>query len=180
MTRLLNFDPGGEKLGWSVLDSGPRYVDGGVFRWPRNGRPYQEYRMRLTLACRSKVIELIKRYGPDRVVIEIVPAIGSEGFMKSGQGYIANVVATTIHNVAIELHVPVFQVSARSWESRIARRTSKSEKVTKPKIRNGVLEHLPELQDKLGREVGPGVLKEWDRWDALGIGLFALGHETVI
>lgn len=172
--RLLNFDPGGEKLGWAVIDQGPAYVQSGVFKWPRSGQPYQEYRVKLTKACRSVVHRLIDFYEPDRIVVEIVPAIGSVGFMQSGQGYIANVVATTIHNVAFERGVEFVQVSARSWESRIALRQTKKEKVTKPKIRNGVLTHFPHLKTLMS----PADLKEWDRWDAMGIGLFSLGHVT--
>ena len=171
--RILSIDPGGEKMGWAVLDPGPTYVGSGVLRWPREGQPYQPYRMYLTKQVRFEVALLIGLFEPEKIVCEIVPAIGGEGFMKSGQGYIANVVATTVHNVAMGCHIPVEQVGARSWEAKIAKRKIKSEKISKAKIRNGVLVHLPELKEDLSK-----YLNEWDRWDALGIGLFTLGFVT--
>lgn len=171
--RTLNFDPGGEKLGWAVLDPGPSYVASGVCRWPRAGRPYQPYRMSLTEQVRDEVWRLYMAWLPERVITEVVPAIGSQGFMASGQGYIANVVATTIHNMAMEIGIPIEQVSARSWEAKIAKRKTKKEKVTKPKIRNGVLVHLPGLKQELAE-----YLNEWDRWDAIAIGLHNLGCVT--
>lgn len=172
--RTLNFDPGGEKLGWAVVDQGPAHVQSGVLRFPRSGQPYQEYRVKLTSAVRESVRRLLYAYRPDRVVTEIVPPQGSAGFLMSGQSYIANVVATTIHNMCFELDVEFVQVSARSWQSRIALRKSKSDKITKPQIRNGVLTHFPGLK----KQMSPAQIKEWDRWDAIGIGLFSLGHVT--
>lgn len=172
--RTLSFDPGGEKLGWACLDSGPRYVASGVSRWPRAGQQYQPYRMYLTAQVRSTILFLLDDYEPEKIVTEIVPAIGSVGFMSSGQGYIANVVATTIHNVAMADGVPIEQISARSWEKEIALRPGgKSKKITKAQIRNGVLEHLPDLRKELSEH-----LMEWDRWDALGMGLVVLGCVT--
>jgi hypothetical protein len=75
--------------------------------------------------------------------------------------------------VALDSDIPVEQVSARSWESKIAKRKTKKEKVTKPKIRNGVLVHLPGLKQELAK-----YLNEWDRWDAIAIGLHNLGCIT--
>lgn len=170
--RRLTIDPGGEKLGWAILEPGPKYIGSGVLRWPRKERKYQEYRMDLTRASRQAIQELCELYDPEEIVTEIVPSVGSMGFMTSGQGYIANVVATTAHNVSFELGIPVKQVSARSWESRIALR-GRSKKITKAQIRNGVLSHLPELKVTLKDH-----LNEWDRWDALGLGLFCLGYKT--
>lgn len=172
--RTLNFDPGGERLGWAVIDQGPRYIQSGVLRFPRSKRPYQEYRVSLTSAVREAAKRLIYAYQPDRVVVEIVPPQGSAGFLMSGQSYIANVVATTIHNICLEEKVEFVQISARSWQSRIALRKSRSDKITKPQIRNGVLTHFPDLRTQMT----PAQLKEWDRWDAIGIGIFSLGHVT--
>jgi hypothetical protein len=129
--------------------------------------------MWLTQKVRMLVRYSIVTYAPEKIITEVVPAIGSQGFMASGQGYIANVVATTIHNVALDSDIPVEQVSARSWESKIAKRKTKKEKVTKPKIRNGVLVHLPGLKQELAK-----YLNEWDRWDAIAIGLHNLGCIT--
>jgi Holliday junction resolvasome RuvABC endonuclease subunit len=170
--RILSIDPGGERCGWAVLDPGPTYVASGVLSWPRNGQVYQSYRMDLTNYARDAFLDLVEIYEPEKVVVEIVPAVGSVGFMSSGQGYIANVVATTMHNIAHQVEVPVEQVSARAWESKIAKR-GKSKKITKAQIRNGVLVHLPKLKQKLAAH-----LNEWDRWDSVAIGLFALGYVT--
>jgi hypothetical protein len=172
--RVLGIDPGGEKYGWGVTESGPRYIDSGWVLHPRRKRDYQPYRMELTRLVRREAHDVIDSFAPDRIVVEVVPPFGSEGYMRGGQGYIANIVATTWHNVAMELGFPVEQVSARTWSSRMALRQSKSERVTKPKIRNGVLYHLPELRKKLATH-----LKEWDRWDAIGMTLFHLGYRTL-
>jgi hypothetical protein len=181
--RLLSFDTGAENLGWSVLrrDAGLElnlydnpYINAGVLKWPRQGRPQQEYRMEMTASCRTRIIDLIEHFEPDKIVTEIVPSQGSEGFLKSGQSYMANVVATVIHCAALELGVSAHQVSARTWASKIALRKTKSAKITKVQHRNGVLYHLPFLK----QELGPGAFKLWDLWDAIGIGLFELGYRT--
>lgn len=173
--RVLTFDPG-KKCGWAVLESsldGPKHMASGTLHFPREGKEtYQDYRLRLTLAIQKNTRRLCQLYAPDRVIVEIVPAQGSYGFMTSGQSYIANVTATTIHGVAMDRLIPLEQVSARSWQSRIAKR-GKSKKITKPQIRNGVLVFLPDLRKDLAE-----YLMAWDRWDAIGIALFSLGYQT--
>ena len=173
--RVLAFDPG-KRCGWAALESspdGPLHLGSGVLHIERKeNEKYQPYRMRLTQVVAFSTRTLCVTINPQKIITEIIPAQGSIGFMTSGQSYIANVTATTIHNVAYERDIPIEQVSARSWQKQIARR-GKSKGITKPQIRNGVLEHIPHLRKELSES-----LQNWDQWDALGIALFSLGFKT--
>jgi hypothetical protein len=102
------------------------------------------------------------------VVTEIVPPRGMNDF---AQGYLANVMATTIHAIAIYHGVKVEQVSARKVHNQIAI-GGKTKNPTKPQVRNGVLQLLPELKDSKAKEW----VKIFEEPDALAIALWRLGY----
>jgi hypothetical protein len=79
---------------------------------------------------------------------------------------------TTVHAIAIAYGIPVEQVSARTVQAKMALRKP-NVKVTKPQVRNGVLTHLPEMKERLMKNV-----KVFEESDALAIGLWYLGVQT--
>lgn len=165
--RVLSFDPGAERCGWACLDH-LTYLGSGILTCHRSSQQtFQEYRLRLTNLTRISVLALINQYDPDKIVNEVVPAVGGGNFINP-QSYLANVVTTTIHTAAIELNVPVEQISARSVQSRIAIR-GKGKKITKIQVRNGVISLLPEFRSYL-MKVKP------DETDAIAIGLVSQGY----
>lgn len=168
MTRILAIDPGAERAGWAVLDTGPEYIASGVVKFPRpKKQPFQEYRMMLAQFWVAESRGLITTFEPDHIVSETVP---SRGFNIPEQGYLANVQITTLHAVAFEYGRECSQVSASAVKNHISIR-SKSKKITKPQVRNGVLSLLPELKPRASNWV-----KIFEEPDALAIGLFFLGH----
>jgi Holliday junction resolvasome RuvABC endonuclease subunit len=76
----------------------------------------------------------------------------------------------TLHCAAFGRGSSVAQISARTVQSRIAKRTA-SKNITKAQVRNGVIELMPEVGIDLTQH-----LMEWDRWDAIAIGLCHLGY----
>lgn len=168
--RVLSFDPGAERMGHAVLESGPKFIVSGVRycnRWPKEA--FQAYRLRLEQLWVEETIALLDDYGPDAIVSEIVP---STGFNNASQSYLANTAITVVHAIAYSRGIPVHQLSARHVQKQIAIR-GKSKKITKPQVRNGVIQLLPELKPKLSKWV-----KIFEEPDALAVGLTYLGYSN--
>lgn len=164
--RILAFDPGAQRTGWAVLETGPKYIASDVVYNPRGSTPFQIYRMGLTEYWVEHTAHLIRKYKPQQVISETVPSRGA-GIPE--QLYLANVQITTAHAIALGYGCEVRQVSARTVQKAIAIR-GKSKGVTKPQVRNGVLSLLPELKPRV-----KGFVKVFEETDALAIGLWYLG-----
>lgn len=160
-------DPGAERCGWAILDSGPKLIDCGVAKWPRDGQDFQKYRLVLEHSAYWHWDNLLSANNIYGIVNETVPAVG---FNVSTQAYLANCVASTLHCAAYGRGLTVAQVSARTVQTRIAKR-KETNNITKAQVRNGVIELMPEVGIKLTKH-----LMEWDRWDAIAIGLCYLGY----
>lgn len=168
MTIVMGIDPGATRAGWSVLSQrkggNPTHVASGVVHFPRLPKQkFQEYRMALTEYWVLKSFDLMDEYEPDVLVSETVPSRGPEIM---DQLYLANVQVTVLHAIAISYGVKVVQVSARSVQAKIAKRKPNI-KVTKPQVRQGVLERFPELAPLVKEE-----MKVFERTDAIAVGLF--------
>lgn len=168
MTNILSIDPGATRAGWAVLgtsgkDGKASYIASGVVHYPRPAkRAFQEYRMELSEYWVNEAFDLVEEYNPDVLVSEIVPSRGPEIM---DQLYLANVQITVLHTIALTYGVKVRQVSARSVQAKIAKRKPNL-KVTKPQVRNGVIERLPELESHFKGS------KIFEESDALAIGLY--------
>ena len=162
MAIIFGVDPGATRTGWSILGPGPTYIDSGVIHHPRlPNQKFQEYRMELTKHWVGHSFDLLDEYKPDVLVSETVP---SRGAPIMDQLYLASVQIATLHAIAISYGVKVVQVSARSVQSKIAKRRP-GYKVTKAQLRSGVLEIFPELKENLKGSV-------YEASDAIGIALF--------
>src|SRR5208282_5558430 len=140
--RILSFDPGATRAGWAVIDDG-RLIASDVVHHPRlPNQKFQVYRMELTEFWAQEIWELLDEYKPGVVVTETVPSRGA-GIPE--QLYLANVMVTTVHTIALAEGVNCIQVSARTVQAHIAKR-KEGVKITKVQVRNGVLERCPELK----------------------------------
>ena len=119
--------------------------------------------MALTEHWVEGAFDLIEEYKPDVLVSETVPSRGPEIM---DQLYLANVQITVLHAIAISYGVKVVQVSARSVQAKIAKRKPNI-KVTKPQVRQGVLDRFPELAPLVKEE-----MKVFERTDAIAVGLY--------
>lgn len=170
IVRVLGIDSGAKRGGWAVLDSGPIYVASGVLGCIKEPKEaYQEYRMRLTEKWVGRTSDLLDAFDPDVVVTETVPVYGMNDF---SQGYLANVMATTVHVISLMRGIDVKQVSAQKVHNQIAY-GGKTKKPTKPQVRNGVLILLPELKEQ-AKSWG----KVFEESDALAIALHFLGFSN--
>lgn len=169
MSRILSIDPGATRAGWAILDTGPVYVASGMIPFPRGKMAFQEYRIALARFWVEQSRDLIAGWQPDHVVTEIVP---SRGFNIPEQGYLANVMATTLHAISYEYGREISQVMARTVQSEIAIR-GRSKKITKQQVRNGVVTLLPQLKPRVSDWV-----KIFEESDAIAIGLWFLGHSN--
>lgn len=158
--RIVAFDSGAKRAGYALLHNDV-YVASAVFHFPREVKEaYQDYRMRLTGYWAWKTEKLIEQERPTVIVTEMVPVYGMNDF---SQGYLANVMATTVHAIAIQKKISVVQVSAVKVQNAIAKR-GKTKKITKPQVRNGVLELYPQLSSLF-----KGEPKIFERSDAIAI-----------
>lgn len=182
MERLLSFDPGAERCGWCVMErdskrknkSKPEVEGLGYFGIPRkvnDGKKtdYQPYRLSLLDLWIETTPELIRRYEPDEIVSEIVPPVGSGGFVVATQSQLALCAITAIQVVAKQHGVPVSQIGATTVKTRIGG----NKKASKVAVRNGVFKLIPELEDRR---------KEWTKMfdisDAVAIGLTHWGYDN--
>lgn len=169
MRQLLAIDPGAEKCGWAILEPGPKLIDSGVQKWPRgSNEAYQAYRLRVEHDALWFFDAILASQHIGRVVNEIVPPAG---FNNSSQSYLANCVASALHCAGFSRGCSVSQISARTVQSRVAKKKSGNH-ITKAQVRNGVIEIMPEVGKALTQH-----LMEWDRWDAIALGLTSLGHK---
>lgn len=173
MVRGLFIDPGAERCGWAVLETGPTYVASGLLYFPREKEDFQPYRLALEAITWERAGVLLDEYEPTILVNETIPAVGGGNFVVATQSYLANVACTTIHAAAIDVGVPVAQISARTVQTAMAGKKKQGQKITKPQVRNGVIALLPELKPRIKDWV-----KVFDECDAIGIGLAYLGYSV--
>jgi len=174
--NILSMDPGATRAGWACLGNyPPAYrkskpgevtpLGSGIYHTARLPKQtFQSYRMELCERWIDIATDLVEEYKPDRFVSEIVPSRGAEIM---DQLYLANVQITTVHTVMMEWGVQVVQVSARTVQAQIARRKP-GVKLTKPQVRDGVIDRLPDYADRLTG------IKVFEESDALAIGLWYL------
>jgi hypothetical protein len=121
--------------------------------------------MELTKHWVGHGFDLMDQYKPDILVSETVPSRGPEIM---DQLYLTNTQISVLHAIAISYGVKVVQISARSVQAKIAKRKPNI-KVTKPQVRQGVLERFPELESLV-----KGEMKVFERTDALAIAAWYL------
>lgn len=169
--KILAIDPGAERCGYALIESGPSLIESGVLNVPRRDQAFQEYRLRLEedVAIYFDPLFILP---PDKVTNEIMPAVGGGNFAVATQSYLANCTVSVLHTLAFLYEVPVEQISARTVQKQIGIK-GRTGKVSKAGMRKGVLQCLPCLNEHIKDPEWP-----WDRWDAIGIGLAALGHIT--
>jgi Holliday junction resolvasome RuvABC endonuclease subunit len=171
---ILAFDPGAKRCGWAALDadSGPIYIASGISGLDRthNGKKalYQEYRLSLIDHWLDEADYLLSRFEPDTVITEIVPVATSRGsnFVLAADSQLVATVVTTIQAVAKLNGIQVKQIAA----GKMKRKIGGVKDATKPRVRNGVLSLLPELELRR-REF----MKVFDETDAIALGLTELG-----
>lgn len=169
--RVLAFDPGGEKMGWAVVEEGPAYINSGIEEWRRGeAEKYQSYRLRLIQFWSYMGGALLDAYKPNLVVSEIVPAV-SGGTMASGaQRALAATAITAVQTIAYERGYAVSQIGATTVKVKIAGKKT----ATKPKVRDGVYTLLPQVKDRHREWSGKGA--KFDEPDALAVALVSLGY----
>lgn len=172
---ILAFDPGAKRCGWAALDTdgeGPRYVASGIsgLSRTRNGKKalYQEYRLSLIDHWIEETDKLYSEFRPDMVVTEIVPVATSRGsnFVLAADSQLVGTVVTTIQAMAKLEQIEVKQIAAGTMKRKIGG----VKDATKPKVRNGVLSLLPELEPRRKE-----FMKVFDESDAIALALTQLG-----
>lgn len=168
--NILSIDPGATRAGWAVLDGQDgkaSYVASGVVPHPRKPKQaFQQYRMELTGHWIEESFDLLDKYKPAVLISETVPSRGPEIM---DQLYLANVQITVLHTIALSYGVKIEQVSARTVQAKIAKRKPNL-KVTKPQVRNGVIELFPKLESRLKGS------KIFEESDAIAIGAYYCLH----
>lgn len=157
--KVLAFDPGASRMGFAVLESGPKYVDSGIVSVTKtDDETYQAYRLRLIHFWANKTSNMLRSIKPDSVVCEIVPV---KGFSDPSQAYLAGAAIGAVQAICALRKVPSTVVSAASVKVAVA-----EHKASKVQIRNAVIEAFPELEPRR---------KDWtkvfDESDAIAIGL---------
>lgn len=167
--KVLSFDSGAKRMGWAALgreDGKPYYHLSGILELIRgSSEPFQHYRIRLTTEVVNSAKVLIETFDPDEIVSETIPAVG---FNNGTQSYLANVAITSVHAVALACGLPIYQIGANTVKTRIAVGGK-----TKPRVRNGVFQLLPELEKRKSDWV-----KVFDEPDAIAVGLTHLGFRN--
>ena len=175
--RVLAFDPGADRMGYALLETGPKEVMSGVEVHPSSGikgveknegETYQDHRLRIIEFWAHTANSFIEEFKPDIIVNEIVPPTG---------GNIANLIhrqkamaaITAVQVVAIQSGIEIKQIAA----STIKKNIGGSGKATKVAVRNGVLELLPTTE-----RFKPEWKKVFDHSDAFAVGLTALGYKN--
>jgi Holliday junction resolvasome RuvABC endonuclease subunit len=166
--RILAFDPGAERCGWAVLEGNgqiqPVRVDSGVIRVPRQSdEKHEAYKLRLIHYWTFAGPKLLNDYVPDLVLNETVPAIG----FNTVQGQLAQAQIIAVQTLALEREFLIKQIAATTVKVKIAG----AKTATKVKVRNGVIQLLPELAPRKFEWT-----KEFEEPDALAIGLAELGY----
>lgn len=181
--NVLSLDSGAERMGWCVLScdrkgdkSSVRHEGSGYFGVARepnksSGKKtdFQPYRLSLLDFWIETTPDLIRRYGVDEVVSEIIPPAGGGNFVVATQSHLALCAVTTVQVIAKQRGISVHQIGATSVKKRIGGNSE----ATKVQVRDGVFKVLPELADRK---------KEWtkvfDVSDAVAINLTHLGFKN--
>jgi Holliday junction resolvasome RuvABC endonuclease subunit len=169
--RVLAFDPGFKRMGWASVgyDSGAFYYHlSGVFHFPET-KPFQKQRLDYIDSLQAQLPTLFDLVQPDSFVNEIVPAVGS---FNGTQMYLANVAITVAQTIAFQRGLPVNQIGATSVHGKFF--PKHKGKVTKPKLRNAVLELFPELEPRRREWTGKEAI--YEEPDAIAIGAVELGY----
>jgi Holliday junction resolvasome RuvABC endonuclease subunit len=146
--RVIGIDPGAERLGWAVIESGDplKEVAVGIYGLKRhdNGskekkEPYQAYRLRLIEFWNKTAPVLFDKYEPEQLYNEILPSVGGGNFVVAVQSQLAATALTIIQSEAMRRNIPVSQIGATTIKKQIGGKG----KSTKVQVRNGVYELLP-------------------------------------
>jgi Holliday junction resolvasome RuvABC endonuclease subunit len=177
--RVLAFDPGFQRMGWASIgwDRGSLYYHmSGVFHLDpilekvvSSGSKYQQRRIDYVESLAYALPTLFDLTQPDAVVNETVPAVGS---FNGTQMYLANVAITVVQTIACQRGLPVSQIGATSVHSKFF--PKHKGKVTKPKLRNAVIELFPELAPRKSEWTGKTAI--YEEPDAIAIGAVELGY----
>lgn len=179
--RVLSYDPGGERYGWSVLDAepptAPRYMASGIWgtKRPKSGKkftePYQAYKLRMIKQVAIDTTILIERYEPDVIVLETLPVVNQGEWKGGAQRTLGQCMVASVATVAFLNGVAVDQIAVNTIKKKIGGNA----KATKVKVRNGVISLLPILKPRV---------KEWtkifDESDGIATGLAYLGYDSVL
>jgi Holliday junction resolvasome RuvABC endonuclease subunit len=174
MPRGLFYDSGAERMGYAVLEgdgeTAPVYIASGIAKYPRNNVPYQKYKLKLIQHWTYLGPAHIAQFKPDFICAETMPAIG---FNNAIQAELAKAAVTTVIAMAFEREIPIYQIAAVTVKKQIGG----SQRATKVKVRDGVIQLLPELAPR--RMEWQDAKKTMDESDALGIGLAKLGYSVL-
>lgn len=169
---ILALDPGAVRMGWSVLDYGPKYVSSGILGMPRpvmgldkKGKkikqPFQEYKLDIEEYFAIEGAKLFERK-LDFLVNEILPAVGGGNFVVATDSELAKTALTCMHVLATERDVAIQQMGATT----IKKKVTGNPNATKVAVRNGVVKTFPELKSRI---------KDWtkifDEPDAIATGI---------
>jgi Holliday junction resolvasome RuvABC endonuclease subunit len=166
--KILALDPGAKRMGWAILSQdsgGPVYWNSGVAGVERTVETYHTYRLLLIDHFQYWARSMIDDHQPDVVVSELLPV---KGFRDMSQALLAGTAITTVQAVAIN-KVVVAQVAVQRIKVAIGR----SVRASKVKVREGVIQLLPELEPHRKNWT-----KVFDEPDAIAVGLTYLGCEN--
>ena len=181
---VLSFDGGAKRCGWAHIDHDPKAPapspllhDSGILGLDRehNGKkvPYQEFRLALIDYWLDNAYRLILNTSPETVVTETVPTVGGGNFVVAADSQLVATVVTTIQAVAKLEGINVVQIAANTVQKNIGIGKTPAGKVSKQRVRNGVLKLIPELESRRSEFVDV-----FDETDAIAIGLCYLGYRV--
>jgi Holliday junction resolvasome RuvABC endonuclease subunit len=174
--RVLAFDPGADRMGYALLETGPKEVMAGVEEFPSSGiksvvkaegETYQDHRLRIIEYWAHTTNNFIKLFKPDIIANEIVPPTGGNvGNLIHRQKAMAAITAVQV--VAVQSDIEIKQIAA----STVKKHIGGSGKATKVAVRNGVIQLLPSTE-----RFKPEWKSVFDHSDAFAVGLTALGYK---
>jgi len=174
--RVLAFDPGADRMGYALLETGPKEVMSGHEAHPPSGikgveklegETYQDHRIRIIEFWAHTANEFVKIFQPDIIVNEIVPPTGGNiGNLIHRQK--AMTAITAVQVVAIQSGIEIKQIAA----STVKKHIGGTGKATKVAVRNGVIELIPSTE-----RFKPEWKTVFDHSDAFAVGLTALGYK---
>ena len=174
--KVLAFDPGADRMGYAVVESGPKEVipksgvilGSNIVSLPKlDDETYQEHRLRIIKHWSDQAQLLITYFKPDFIANEIVPPTGGTGGnIVHRQKAMAAI--TTVQVVAIQNHINIQQFAASTVKKAIGGKGT----ATKVAVRNGVIELLPSTE-----RFKDQWKKVFDQSDAFAVGLTALGYK---
>lgn len=169
--RVLSFDPGATRMGYAIIESGPKYIGSGVLGVERGKTSFQNYRLKVIRFWSEEGHRLLQSFYPDHLVSEIVPAVGGKNFSKATQSQLAVAAITAVHTLGYLGGYGVSQIASNTIKSRIGGHKD----ATKVKVRNGVIQLLPNLEHRLKEWRASGI---FDETDAIATGLAFLGYRS--